>query len=85
MEGGNMSFIIMLVLLALVIWGIVGLIKALINNACNTPTWKGIIISAIFGLLPFYLIMCFFGWAGEFREQKYNEDNPFADRWHNDR
>lgn len=86
MEGGNMSFIIMLVLLALVIWGIVGLIKALINNASNTPTWKGIIISAIFGLLPFYLIMCFFGWAGESRKQKYNEDDdPFADRWHNDR
>ena len=85
MEGGNMSFLISLVILALVIWGIVGLIKAIINGARNSPTWKGIIISAIFGLLPFYLIMCFFGWAGESREEDEEDDDPFADRWQNDK
>jgi hypothetical protein len=31
----------------------------------NTPTWKGIIISAILGMLPLYLVLCFFGIMGE--------------------
>ena len=34
----------------------------------NLPTWKGIIISAILGLLVLYLVCCFFGLMGE--EQK---------------
>ncbi len=34
----------------------------------NMPTWKGIIISAILGLLVLYLVCCFFGLMGE--EQK---------------
>lgn len=44
---------------------IVLLVKGLIAIARNTPTWKGIIISAILGLLPLYLILCFFGLMGE--------------------
>lgn len=38
------------------------------NSSRNTPTWRGIIISAILGMLPMYLILCFFGVMGEERE-----------------
>ena len=31
----------------------------------NTPTWTGIIISALLGCLPFYLVLCYFGIMGE--------------------
>lgn len=47
---------------------IVLIIKAIINSATNMPTWQGIIISALLGMLPFYLIMCWLGWMGESRE-----------------
>ena len=47
----------------LVIWTI----KALIRNAIHVPTWTGIIISAVLGMLPLYLILCFFGIMGEAR------------------
>ncbi len=36
-----------------------------IAENCNTPTWKGIIISALLGCLPLYLFLCFIGWMGE--------------------
>lgn len=42
-------------------------IKAIIRSATNMPTWTGIIISAIVGMLPLYLILCFFGIIGEKR------------------
>ena len=81
-KDGIISFLILVVIFLLIIL----IIRGLINSARNTPSWRGIIWSAIFGVLPFYLIMCFFGWAGESRKQEYNEDDhPFADRWHNDR
>ena len=38
------------------------------DNGRNTPAWRGIIISAIVGMLPLYLILCFFGVMGEERE-----------------
>jgi len=31
----------------------------------NTPTWEGIIISALLGMLPLYLVLCFFGIMGK--------------------
>lgn len=31
----------------------------------NKLTWEGIIISAILGMLPLYLVLCFFGIIGE--------------------
>lgn len=31
----------------------------------NYPTWKGIIISALLAMLPFYLFCCMMGWMGE--------------------
>lgn len=79
-KDGIISFLILVVVLLLIIL----IIKGLINSARNTPTWKGIICSSIFGVLPFYLIMCFFGWAGEPREDEEDDDDPFADRWIND-
>ena len=31
------------------------------------PTWKGIIISTLFGMLPLYLIFCYLGLMGKTR------------------
>ena len=31
----------------------------------NIPTWKGIIISAMMGCLPFYLFLCYLGYMGK--------------------
>ena len=39
-------------IIAIVIW----FMKGLIRNATNSPTWEGIIISALIGMLPMYLI-----------------------------
>ena len=50
--------------IALIIW----VIKSLINSSANTPTWNGIIISALVGMLPLYLFLCFFGVKGEKRD-----------------
>lgn len=46
--------------------------RAIRDTVPNTPTWKGIIISALLGALPFYLVMCFFGWMGEERNRYDN-------------
>ncbi len=54
--------------IAIVIW----FMKGLIRNATNSPTWEGIIISALIGMLPMYLILCYFGVMGE---KRYN-DSP---------
>lgn len=61
--GDSIAFYIMIGLSV----GIIFIIKAMINNATNTPTWQGVIISAIFCVLPLYLIMCWLGWMGEKR------------------
>ena len=56
---------------ALVLIGMFVLLYLAIKyGGTNNPTWKGIIISAIFGLLPLYLILCFFGVMGE---ERYDE------------
>ena len=62
--GSSSIFLICLVVLAGMIYLIVKIIKAGIPN---TPTWKGIIISALLGMLPLYLVLCFFGVMGEDR------------------
>ena len=67
MEGIlGILFIVSIIYLA--IW----VIKALIRNATNMPTWEGIIISAILGMVPFYFILCFFGIMGEKRNRNIN-------------
>lgn len=43
----------------------IAFIKALCNSDRNRPTWTGIIISAMFGMLPLYLVLCFFNILGE--------------------
>lgn len=51
---------------ALGIW----VISSLIGCATNSPTWEGIILSAIMGMLPLYLVLCFFGVMGEPRDEE---------------
>ena len=52
---------------------IVLLILAICASWENRPTWTGVIISAMMGCLPFYLILCFFGIMGEEDEEKDDE------------
>lgn len=58
---------IMLLAIIIMVLLLVGLVKLFIKGAAKNPTWKGIIISALVGLLPLYLIFCFLGWMGEER------------------
>ena len=60
--GSFSIFLIIFIAIAGSIYLIVKIIKAGIPN---TPTWKGIIISALLGMLPLYLVLCFFGVMGE--------------------
>ena len=60
---GNTWSLIIFILLLMGVFIIV--IKMLRNAKMNRPTWKGIIISALLGILPFYLVMCFLGIWGE--------------------
>lgn len=55
--------------LYLIVWAI----KAIIRSATHMPTWTGIIISAILGMLPFYLFLCFFGIMGEKRNEPLDD------------
>lgn len=57
-----LSVLIFALLIALFI---IVFLRAIANAVWNRPTWKGIIISAIFGLLPLYLILCALGIMGE--------------------
>ena len=52
-------------IICLAVWAI----QAIIRSATHVPTWGGIIISAILGMLPLYLILCFFGVMGEVRNE----------------
>lgn len=58
-------YIILFTIISIVLF--VWIFKALVRYAINMPTWEGLIISALLGILPFYLIMCFFGIMGEKR------------------
>ncbi len=69
-NSGGPTWIMMLLAILL----IAGIIKVISKGPAKNPTWKGIIISAIFGLLPIYLIFCFLGWMGEDRQQGQYED-----------
>jgi len=65
-----MWLIIATVLVALAIVGIM-VLKAMGRSVMNKPTWKGGIISALLGLLPFYLMLCLFGFMGIEREEEF--------------
>ena len=51
----------------LVIFVVCAFVVSILRNSenRNTPTWNGIIISALLGCLPLYLVLCFFGVMGE--------------------
>ena len=51
---------------------IVFIVKLIMNAPMNQPTWKGIIISALLGVLVFYLILCFFGFMGKEEDDDEN-------------
>lgn len=53
----------------LIIGIIVLMVWVIAKGSKNNPTWKGVIISLILGLLPLYLILCFFGIMGEERNR----------------
>lgn len=65
-------------LLYLFVW----FIKAIIRSATNLPTWSGIIISAFLGILPLYLILCYFGIMGEKRNESLNNTGTYAEKMH---
>ena len=48
---------------------LIGVIVYVVKNwgKAHIPTWKGIILSALIGLLPLYLILCFFQVMGKER------------------
>jgi len=52
---------------------IVLVIVAIFCSWKNFPTLTGIIISSIMGCLPFYLILCYFGFMGEEKENDEEE------------
>ena len=65
-----MWLIIATVLVAVAIVGIM-VLKAMGRSVMNKPTWKGGIISGLLGLLPFYLLLCLFGFMGIEREEEF--------------
>lgn len=60
-----MELFFLLVLIAIAAFLVIIISKTIKAGIPNTPTWKGIIISAIIGLLPLYLVLCFFGVMGK--------------------
>lgn len=64
-QGSALSSLIMLIIIFLIIFLI---FRAVRNGSKNKPTWEGIIISAVIGLLPIYLVLCYFGYMGEKRD-----------------
>ena len=61
------SAILTMVLLGGVIY-LIG--KAFSIGPQKNPTWEGIIISALIGMLPLYLILCYFGYMGDDRNNR---------------
>ncbi len=58
-------FSLFLILFVAIVGSIYLIVKIIMAGIPNTPTWKGIIISALIGMLPLYLVLCFFGVMGE--------------------
>lgn len=57
------NLILAIILMILVI----SVVTILINGPKNDPTWTGIIVSALIGMLPLYLVLCFLGVMGDER------------------
>ena len=71
---GLLTILFIIGFIYLIVWAI----KLAIKCATHVPTWKGIIISALLGMLPFYLILCFFGIMGEKRSESFNGQQPYT-------
>lgn len=74
MSIGPLEIVVLCLLLCVLVYGLTrilramgGVVKKIIDKSRNTPTWEGIIISAIIGLLPLYLVLCFLGYMGEYK------------------
>lgn len=63
-------FIAMLLFFIFLVLIIIVVVKMINNARWNTPTWRGIIISALLGALPLYLFLCFLGYMGEERDDE---------------
>ena len=50
----------------LVLW----LLLTILGSARCNPTFSGVVISLMLGMLPLYLILCFFGLMGDEREEE---------------
>jgi len=61
------SLSIFLIIFVAIAGSIYLIVKIIMAGIPNSPTWKGIIISALIGMLPIYLVLCFFGVMGEDR------------------
>ena len=64
-----MEYWIMLATMVFMMWLFYAVVKAITKSATNVPTWKGVIVSSLLGVLPFYLFMC---WLGVWGEAKQN-------------
>lgn len=62
-----MDLLAILLGLGIVIF-VVWAIMAIIGSSKSNPTLQGVVLSMILGVLPLYLILCFFGIMGEPRE-----------------
>ncbi len=65
--GSSVSMWIMLILIFLVFFVIIKAVVALANGSSdrNRPSWRGIILSSLLGMLPLYLLLVFFGHMGD--------------------
>ena len=63
----------------LLVVGIGALVILAIKYTRNSPTLEGIAISALLGMLPLYLVLCFFGIMGEGDEEDEDEQSEPSD------
>jgi hypothetical protein len=63
----------------LLVVGIGALVILAIKYTRNSPTLEGIAISALLGMLPLYLVLCFFGIMGEGDEEDEEFEEPEED------
>lgn len=69
-------FSIFLIIFVAIVGSIYLIVKIIKAGIPNSPTWKGIIISALLGMLPLYLVLCFFGVMGEDRATLDRDEEP---------
>ena len=63
-----MFMLALLIIITLIITPIY-LLLALIGLSRSNPTLTGVVVSLVIGMLPLYLILCFFGIMGEPRNR----------------